>query len=279
MTCEECEELLGVYVLDIASLEERMAVEQHIAGCPRCIEQLREMRSVVGVLPFAAPQVQPPASLRDRILNAVHEPELAHKSNTIRPFRPVALPVSEQGARTVREPQVSFNTPAASTSRPARRTRTRSWVMPLLVAAALLFVVLSASLAAWNVSLQHQVTSVQATVTRSAALDTYTFKGTNTAPGATGQVVYLPQQHLTVLVVRGLPKLSNTQVYQGWLLHGKQVMSIGLLTAQPDGTITANYKGDLQDFDTAAVSQEPGPFATLNAPKGPIVATSPLSQT
>ena len=290
MTCEECEELLGVYVLDVATLEERAAVEQHLADCPTCSQQLQEMRSAVEMLPLAVPQIDPPPYMKDRILSAIRESSQSERQPIVRPFRPVVVPTSgtgvrvEQGGQERRsgqqEPQpipLSGRRVAATQTR-----RSRQWLMPLVAAAAIFFLLLSGGLTAWNVSLQHQVTGLQANATNSATnavtITTYGVQGTNAAPGATGQVVYLPKQHMTVIVMHGLPQLSGTQVYQGWLIKGKQTTSIGLLNVQPDGTATVNYNGDIQGFDAAAVSKEKGPTATPNAPKGAVVAVGSFSK-
>ena len=290
MTCEACEELLGAYVLDVATLEERTAVEQHLAGCPACSQQLQEMRSAVEMLPLAVPQIDPQPYMKDRILSAIRESSQAERQPIVRPFRPVAVPSSgvgvrvEQGGQAGQQgPQERQPIPLSERRAAATQTRrSRQWLMPLVAAAAILFLLLSGGLTAWNVSLQHQVTGLQASATTSAnnavTITTYGVQGTKAAPGATGQVVYLPKQHMTVIVMHGLPQLAGTQVYQGWLIKGKQTTSIGLLNVQPDGTATVNYNGDIQGFDAAAVSKEQGPSATPNAPKGAVVAVGAFSK-
>lgn len=297
MTCEECEELLGAYVLDVATLEERTAVEQHLAGCARCSQELQEMRSAVEMLPLAVPQIDPPSYMKDRILSAIRESSPTERQPIARPFRPVAVPASgagmriEQGGQVRRQSEQQGQsgqrqqpTPLSGRRAAATQTRrSRQWLMPLVAAAAILFLLLSGGLTAWNVSLQHQVTGLQASATSATAnsvtLTTYGVQGTSAAPGATGQVLYLPKQHVTVIVMHGLPQLAGTQVYQGWLIKGKQTTSIGLLNVQPDGTATVNYNGDIQGFDAAAVSKEQGPTATPNAPKGAVVAVGALKAT
>lgn len=280
MTCEECEEILGAYVLDVATLEERAAVEQHIAGCPKCAQELQEMRSATEMLPLAVPQIDPPSYVKDRILSTIRESSQSERQSIARPFRPTAIPVSgagmriAQGEQRVPEAQPTPLRPRQAAASQSRRSQ--QWLMPLVAAAAVLFLVLSGSLTAWNISLQHQVTGLQASA---VTLTTYAVQGTKDAPGATGQVLYLPKQHMTVVVMHGLPQLSGTQVYQGWLIRGKQTTSIGLLNVQPDGTATLNYNGDIQGFDSAAVSKEQGPTATPNAPKGAVVALGSLKST
>ena len=299
MTCEECEELLGAYVLDVATLEERAAVEQHLVGCAKCSQELQEMRSAAAMLPLAVPQIDPPLYMKDRILSAIRESSQTDRQPIVRPFRPVAVPTSGTGVRVGQSGQDGQASPSnqrgqqGQGSQPiplserrvaaTQTRRSRQWLMPLVAAAAILFLVLSGGLTAWNVSLQHQVTGLQASATNSATnevtITTYGVQGTTSAPDATGQVLYLPKQHMTVIVMHGLPQLSGTQVYQGWLIKGKQTTSIGLLNVQSDGTATVNYNGDIQGFDAAAVSKEQGPTATHNAPKGAVVAVGALKTT
>jgi len=286
MTCEECEEQLGAYVLDVATLEERTAVEQHLVDCPRCTQQLQEMRLATEMLPLAVRQIDPPAYMKDRILSAIRESSQAERHNVVRPFRPAIIPTSGQGVKSEQNTQNGQSNPAEQpiplSGRRVAATQTRrsrQWLMPLVAAAAVLFLLLSGSLAALNISLQHQVTGLQASATNAATLTTYSIQGTSIAPNATGQVLYLPKQHITVVVIHGLPQLAGTQVYQGWLIRGKQTTSIGLLSVQSDGTATVNYNGDVQGFDAAAVSKEQGPTATPNAPKGAVVALGALNKT
>ena len=96
-----------------------------------------------------------------------------------------------------------------------------------------------------------------------------------TAVGQTGKLIYLPEQRITMLVINGLPELHGTQVYQGWLIHGKQPTSIGLLNMQ-NGVASVIYPGTIAGYQVAAVSREPGPTASKNVPAGPVVAAGNL---
>jgi anti-sigma-K factor RskA len=138
------------------------------------------------------------------------------------------------------------------------------------------------SVLAWNISLLHQVSSLEqqsnslgARVTslqRQLAL-AYGLQGR----GARGKLIYFPQQNITVLVIEGLPQLEGTQVYQGWLIHDNQPLSIGLLSVQ-NGIASVTFPGNITGYQTAAVSREPGPHPSKNKPTGPIVAAGELKQ-
>lgn len=249
MTCEEFEELSGAYALGAVTPEEREAARAHIAGCAKCTRLAQDLRAVVGVLPLSVTQVDPPESLKERLLA-----EIRKEGST--PARPVQIG-----------------------QRPRQRRR---WVTPLLAAAAILGLMLFGGVLAWNISLLHQVSSLEqqsnslgARVTslqRQLAL-AYGLQGS----GARGKLIYFPQQNITVLVIEGLPQLEGTQVYQGWLIHDNQPLSIGLLSVQ-NGIASVTFPGNITGYQTAAVSREPGPHPSKNKPAGPIVAAGELKQ-
>ena len=257
MTCEEFEELSGAYALGAVTPEEREAARVHIAGCAKCTRLAQELRAVVDVLPLSVTQVDPPESLKERLLA-----EIRKEGST--PARPV-----QTGQRP--------------------RQRRRRWLVPLLAAAAILGLMLFGGVTAWNISLLHQVNSLEqqaaslqqqsrsleATVTslRQQLAVAYGLQGN----GATGKLIYFPQQNITVLVMERLPQLKGTQVYQGWLIRDNQPLSIGLLSVQ-NGIASVTFPGNIAGYQTAAVSREPGPHPSKNKPAGPIVATGELKQ-
>jgi Domain of unknown function (DUF3303)/Putative zinc-finger len=73
MTCEELEELSGAYALDAVTPAEREAAQAHLALCAACTRRLQELRAVVDLLPYSAPQVNPPESLKKRVFDAIHK--------------------------------------------------------------------------------------------------------------------------------------------------------------------------------------------------------------
>lgn len=63
-------ESTGLYALGALMPEERAAFETHLATCAECAAEVRAFSTVAGALAQAAPQVNPPASLRERTLAA-----------------------------------------------------------------------------------------------------------------------------------------------------------------------------------------------------------------
>ncbi len=60
-----------LYVLDCLSASEAAAFEEHVEGCPLCRTELESLRDVTSALALLAPLADPPAHLRQRVLDGV----------------------------------------------------------------------------------------------------------------------------------------------------------------------------------------------------------------
>jgi anti-sigma-K factor RskA len=264
MTCKEFEELSGALVLGAVTAEEREAARLHLRECKACARRYQELHSVVALLPLSVPQVEPSPSLEARVFAAIRQ----EANNSPRSTDPVP------------------------TITPVRRQRKkRNWVTGVFAIAAVLLLALLGGMSLQTYSLEQQLTSTNQRVTNIGQQLTKTKQqlaslsphqlasivGTPIVKDATGELFYLPQENITVLVVHGLPQLQGTHVYQGWLLfmQGKQITSIksvGLLTLDGN-TASVSFPGQVTSYNMAAVSREPGPAPSLNVPAGPVVAT------
>jgi anti-sigma-K factor RskA len=252
MNCQEFEELSAAYALGAVTPEEQQAARAHLATCSKCTRLAGQLRSVVDLLPLSVAQVTPPAALRDRVLAAVKDEG-----------RVVPIERGEQ----IRA-----------------RKRKLGWGTRLLATAAIVLLLLSGAMTAWNVALQQQnarlgsqvtaLQNAQNTLQREVA-QVYPMQGQGPAQAASGSLIYIPQKDITLLYLSGLPRLQGSHLYQGWLIHNNKTTSIGTLAIQ-NGIASLAFSGSVNGFDTAAVSLEPGPFASLNAPAGPVIVTGPL---
>jgi anti-sigma-K factor RskA len=286
MTCQEFEELSGAYALDAVTPEEQAAAELHLAQCANCTRLYQELRSVVALLPLSVPQVNPPESLKERVLAAARR-EAESTSQSAQQHQNVIV-------------------------LPGQRTRRQNWATRLLAAVAVLLFALLGAMTVFTFSLGQQLTNAEHQLTNAeqqltgvrhqlANAETQlalraqqltntqnqlrvmsprllaTIKGASSASKATGQLYFLPQQNITILIMHGLPQPAGTRVYEGWLLvtHGQQitnVKSIGLLFINGN-TASLSFPGNVTTYNTTAISLEPGPAASKNAPAGPVVAS------
>lgn len=76
--------------------------------------------------------------------------------------------------------------------------------------------------------------------------------------GFTGTVrlEYLEAPGILVLHLRDLPKLPETSVYQVWLIHGSNPVSMGVL---PSWKSKWAISGDVYDAQTVMITVEPAP--------------------
>jgi anti-sigma-K factor RskA len=215
---------------------------------------MAELWLAVDSLPSMIEPMEPPPALRERIAAAV----MAEAASPA-PASP-AIPASpaSQLAPTV--------TPTPPATEPIRRpasvwSRATPWA-----AAAAVLLLLSAGLLVWNVRLREQIAT--APVAEMIAL-----APTDAAPGARGQVTYLPQDNLFMLDVRDLPPLQPDQVYEVWLIGADGVPVPAGVFDQPTDQHAVVADRDL--YDTLAITAEPGPLGT-DAPTGEIVAAAVL---
>ncbi|GLV58905.1 hypothetical protein KDH_57330 [Dictyobacter sp. S3.2.2.5] len=250
MTCQDFEELSGAYVLGALTPEEKKAMDEHLAQCRDCASKLTELQEIANLLPLASQDVEPAADLKQRFFAHLQQEQL---STTGRPSRQSAiLPLS---------------------ARAAGRRSSGQIVRAALIAVAAVFVFAAlGGMVLWNLSLQHQIAVLSTNVVQA---NTYKLQGTAGGSSSQGELTCYTRQQLCIVVMHGLPPISGNQVYQGWLLQGKQPTSLGLFTVR-NGTATLPFQGGTRGYDAVAISLEPGPAATPQAPKGPVVALGML---
>ncbi len=94
MTCEQLAALYEEYALGVLEGEERAEIEAHLVrACPTCTPGVAKARWVVSQLSLAAPDAEPPSSLRGKIMDAV-KPSAGTTRNIapIETRKPVAAP-------------------------------------------------------------------------------------------------------------------------------------------------------------------------------------------
>jgi hypothetical protein len=101
MKCAHIHPNLAAFVVGGLEPEEAAEVEDHLASCPGCTNELRELQKVNRALDAASPPATPPAYLKDEILSRVRAEGLS-TSNTDEPEEPSPSEERTGSSRTFR---------------------------------------------------------------------------------------------------------------------------------------------------------------------------------
>ena len=236
--------LAGAYALDAIDGPDRARFERHLARCPACTAELRELREATARLAGAA-AADPPADLIEHVVAAA--------------------------ARTRQLPPAAARPPARRPG-PGRLRR----AAPRWVAAGLAAAVLVGAAAVGLAAADHHLSSVRqgdhAIAVVLNAPDAVLLTARVTA-GGTATVVMSRQDRALVFTTDGLPPLGAGHCYQLWLMGQAGDRPAGVLPA-PDHRMTSPViatglaAGDWVALTVEPVGRPPGsataPILMLN---------------
>ena len=274
LSCDEVDELAGLYVLDALEPAEEDAVRSHLATCGKPHADFAAVGSVVPALLATIQPVEPPAELRAQVLATIAAtPQVADatalpRATPAAPPAPVApAPVAPAPAPVAPvAPAPAGVRPAGPISLPAERERRaarfgRTWQTVVAAAAVLLIVVLGATTFAF----QRQAADAEARAnTLSAAIaasldpnsSTASLRGSGVAAAAAGFAAFPPSGG-GYLVIRGLPDVPAGKTYEAWFLAGTTPYPSVLLTVGSDGLAVVKDLAMVPGADAMALTVEP----------------------
>ncbi|OSY43847.1 anti-sigma factor [Streptomyces platensis] len=231
MSTVDLHTLTGAYALGALSEQESAEFTRHLAQCPACTLEVRELQETAARLALAVAEV-PPAGLRTRVMAAL--PEVRQ------------LPPRGRHA----------------TVAPLRRGMRHR--LPYLAAAACLVVAALAGGLAVNsrneadeqrartARAEQQAAAVSALMTAPDA----TFHTTALKGGGSGTVVASQRKGQTAFLYHGLPALSGQRVYELWYSRNGAMEPAGLVrTGSSSGAMLLT--GGPQGADGVGVTAEP----------------------
>lgn len=288
LTCDDVRDLAAGFVLGALDAAEDAAVRAQMADCPDVHAEIVELGGVLPYLAETLDPVEPPATLRERLLAAAAAgptrvavapadattPTASSGPAPVAPVAPAAPAPTPFPAATERERRVA-----------ARSDRFGTWA--LRIAAVLAIVVLGA----WNLQLQSRLSGVQADLQAAqayqrdvaAVLDVGTRPGAQTAflaaaesGGRTTGIAAASPDGAVIMALRDLAPTAGSQVYEAWVIVGKNApVALGGFTVGSAGTGTLRASTTLaQPGAVLALTLEPLPDAT--APAGPVISAGPL---
>lgn len=203
---EQYGEDLALYALNALEGEDRVNLEQHLAGCAGCRAELEQLRGDGALLALSTIGPRPPARARQRLLDAVAKEADSHDSKT-----------AESEAR--------------SASGMLGRRSWWGWLGWAATAAVIVFaaslwkenVVLKASLASAGEQAAESVRELE-NLRRVAApiiapeAQRVTLVAMKTPPQPQGKAFYLRNRSSLVFVANNMPPLPPQKAYELWLI-------------------------------------------------------------
>jgi len=236
---ESWQDSTAAYVLGALDEAERVAFEEHMAGCPACREEVDDLLPAARALPVSAEPVDPPPSLKARIMAEVER---------------------EASLLAAAGPEADRPAPASGRGRRRRFSLRIPRLVPVAAAAALLVVGV-----AIGVGVSQLGSGQERTVTAQVS----------DAPGATVQLEVNGEEGR--LMARDLPAPPDGRVYQVWLKRDGHAPepTAALFVPSRDGTATASVPGSLEGIDQVMVTDEPAGGSPQ--PTGDLLAVADLS--
>lgn len=218
-------DLLPAYALDCLDDEEAIYVSEHLATCPICNSELRVYQAIADELPLAAPMVDPPASVKHKLMERI-------ESNSM-------------GTKTHSRPSLWKNPPTGIFQR----------IAPGLALASLVIIL---ALVSGNILLLSRVRQLN-TAYPQTAMSVVSLRGTQDMPEATGLIVISQDGDHGTLVVDHLLPLGNTEQYQLWLIVNGSRTSGGIFSVDNEGygSLWVTSPRPLKDYESFGVTIEP----------------------
>jgi anti-sigma-K factor RskA len=277
-THDDVIDLAAAFVLGALTPEEDAAVREHIATCDIGHPEIDELGGVAQTLALAAEPVEPPASLKLRILERAAEMEqLPAEPSTSRPAgRPTADEAADQ--RRQAAAPIPFPTAAERAALVERRTSPPTWLVRIAAVVAIV------ALAGYNVLLQQQLNSAHDYDSAVAAvIQTANQQGSQSAilkpaaPNGPEGIAAVSANGQLTIAMRNLTPTTGSEVYEAWAIVGKNApMPIGSFQVGTAGTgVISGVKAPTEAGVAFAFTREPGPGAT--APTLPILSVGVAS--
>jgi anti-sigma-K factor RskA len=226
----ECELCLD-YISGVLTDDERLEFERHLPGCEACRMEIEELRIVWEALPTDMEYIEPPADLKQQVMNAVMTAE------------------TEAGNRI------------AERRRPYGRQRYFAIISSAL---ALVFIIGTV----WNVRLYQERTASPIPIEQALSVSASQIKelsrlrppspDTSRAYGV-ACIVDNGQSRQFVVYVFRTPPTSGEQAYQVWLIKNGQRSSAGTFRVNDDGVglLAMPIASDSLAYDSIGITLEP----------------------
>jgi anti-sigma-K factor RskA len=238
--------LTGAYAAGALDDVERRAFEQHLAECPSCTEEARELQETTARLGSAS-AVTPRPQLKADVMARI---------DTVRQLPP---PVDRPVA-------------GAAQGAGARAGRTTRWLSMAVAAAAVAVAGTSVPVALHYRGEAREQAAVANAVNRVLAAPDAVTIAAEGSPWQGARLVASPSRNEAVLIAGGVQTPGDGRTYEMWLIgRGGNPRPAGTFEPAGDSRVTLPLAADMSDVSAVAVTVEPD--GGVDKPTGALVAT------
>ncbi|MCK9896591.1 anti-sigma factor [Frankia sp. AgB32] len=238
MTSPEAHTLIGAYALDALDDAERARLESHLAACPECATELRELRAVATTMGGAVPRT-PPASLRAAVLREIETTP--------------QLPPRLADRRSRGQRRATFAAIASG------------------VAAVVAFVALGV-VGTLTINQRHQLADVRAQAADLEAVASEVAARSAQPMAGGGRLAVVAVAGRAFVDIRDLPDLPANRVYQLWAASAKGVESAGIV----GGNVGRAHRLLALGKEATAVKVTVEPAGGSKQPTSAVIGSAPL---
>ena len=262
MNHDALRELTGAYALGALSGEEKRALEAHLPSCAECAAEVRAFGDVARGLNDAVPQIDPPASLRGRVV--AHVENLAAKSAAPPAVR---QPQIGQGFSGTGWLALAASLAAAVLGFYALSLRDRVQGLQGELAEARQRAATAEQIVQ---TIQQRAENLQRTsdIVRAADVADFKLQGQGPASAASGRA-FVSRSRGVVFVAQNLPPLDPGKTYQLWVITvDDRRISAGVFAPESAGAASVTTALNVPNPKMVAVTVEPA--GGVPAPTGDI---------
>ena len=240
----------GAYVLHALSDAENVQFEGLLAESEETRAEVTELADTAVELGLSVEPVDPPASLRASILDAVATtPQLA------------PLPAADAAATAIESDHELAPVVSLSEERARRRWYTRP-ITTLVAAAAAVALVFGGGVAVNSVLQGQQLSASASQINQIQAAADYQRRTVDVSNGGTATVIWSASQRRAALLGTGITKLPGSLTYELWYIGKNGATPAGTFSADGSKTQSVVLTGKMNAGDTIGVTIEPAGGST-----------------
>ena len=246
--CEQLQDLLPAYSMNMTDSDETQLVERLMATCPDVAEEWSDYQYIAEAMLFSAPQHAAPPNIANRLLEATAQDQ---------------APVQVESPKSFLDTLKGLLFPESQSAPRQRLVIAWGAVTVLLLVVSAIIVMFNTqnnSLSEQEVALIAEFPDSEAFLTAFDAPEIFRFDLTNRAQlDANGTLLCNPAYTEAYVQVTDFAQLPDDQIYQIWLVDGNDRISVGTFNVDDNGNASQTFTAPMpmSEYQYIRITTEP----------------------